>query len=131
MTTMRQCIFFTATILLAACGTAQQQTDSFKAEEAWQLSEEEWKARLNDMEYHVLREKGTERAFTGEYWDNKLAGTYQCRACELPLFSSQTKYKSGTGWPSFYKPLHKQNIAELDDYAYGMIRTEVGYILFV
>lgn len=86
---------------------------------------EEWKADLPDKAYYVLREQGTERAFTGEYWDNKKKGTYVCAACELPLFSSDTKFKSGTGWPSFYEPLVDNHIEEDVDNAYGMRRVEV------
>jgi len=90
-----------------------------------QLTEEEWKARLTANQYYVLREKGTERAFTGEYWNNKDKGTYVCAACELPLFDSETKFKSGTGWPSFYKPVNDINVSEESDLAMGMVRTEV------
>ena len=75
--------------------------------------------------YHIIREKGTERAFSGEYWDNKKEGTYVCRACELPLFSSETKYKSGTGWPSFWDKIEDKNVAEERDNSYGWNRTEV------
>lgn len=86
---------------------------------------EEWKAELNEKEYYVLREDGTERAFTGEYWDNKKEGTYECSGCGFPLFSSKTKFKSGTGWPSFYEPLNEYCIKEIRDSSYGMVRTEV------
>ncbi len=88
-------------------------------------TEAEWKAQLNDQEYYVLRQAGTERAFTGEYWDNKLNGVYSCKACGLPLFSSDTKYKSGTGWPSFYEPIAKDAVGEDVDYKIGYKRTEV------
>ena len=87
-------------------------------------SEREWREELGDEEYHVLREKGTERAFTGEYWDEKRAGVYKCRACGTPLFSSDTKYDSGTGWPSFYAPLRAENIHEEVDRSLFMKRTE-------
>lgn len=88
-------------------------------------SPEEWKTELTDQEYRILREKGTERAFTGEYWDNKKAGTYVCAGCSLPLFSSETKYKSGTGWPSFWEPIRDNYILEVPDHSLGMVRTEV------
>lgn len=86
---------------------------------------EEWKAILTDQEYYILRKKGTERAFTGPYWDNKAAGIYTCRACDLPLFDSATKYKSGTGWPSFWQPLDKRVLQEDTDYNIGYKRTEI------
>lgn len=85
----------------------------------------EWKAQLTDLEYEVLREEGTERAFTSPLNDNKKEGTYLCKACELPLFSSKTKFESGTGWPSFYKPIAEKNVHEVEDKSYGMVRTEV------
>ncbi len=88
-------------------------------------TEEEWSQILNENEYYVIRKKGTERAFTGKYWDNKKTGVYTCRACDLPLFSSDTKYKSGTGWPSYYKPVKEEVILEDTDYDLGYARTEV------
>ncbi|MEQ8713655.1 MAG: peptide-methionine (R)-S-oxide reductase MsrB [Cyclobacteriaceae bacterium] len=93
--------------------------------EKFQIPESEWKSRLGEMEYHVLREKGTERAFSGDLWDNKREGTYLCKACELPLFSSDTKYRSGTGWPSFWKPIEEGHVARESDRTLGMVRTEV------
>lgn len=87
--------------------------------------ESQWKKELSEQAYYVLREKGTERAFTGAYWDNKKPGTYHCAACQLPLFSSKTKYKSGTGWPSFYEPVIPNHVREYSDRTYGMVRTEV------
>jgi len=88
-------------------------------------SEAEWKLELTDFEYFVLREAGTERAFTGAFWNKKEKGTYVCRACGFPLFSSDTKFKSGTGWPSFYQPVNKYCIADKKDNKYGWDRTEV------
>ena len=88
-------------------------------------SPEEWKAELSEQEYYVLREQGTERAFTGALWDNKEKGIYTCRGCQLPLFSSTTKFKSGTGWPSFYVPLELAHVEEEVDNSYGMRRVEV------
>lgn len=88
-------------------------------------SEKEWKQELNEMEYYVIREKGTERSFTGEYWDHKETGTYTCKACALPLFSSETKFKSGTGWPSYYAPINDEYITEDTDYDLGYPRTEI------
>jgi len=89
-------------------------------------SEEEWKAILTDQEYHICREKGTERAFTGEYWQcTGEEGIYRCRACGEPLFNSETKYDSGSGWPSFYQPSDKNVVVEVEDSTLGMKRTEV------
>jgi len=86
---------------------------------------EEWKEILDKNDYYVLREQGTERSFTGELWDNKDKGVYKCKGCQLPLFSSDTKFKSGTGWPSFYTPIDKAHIEEEVDNTYGMRRVEV------
>lgn len=88
-------------------------------------TEAEWRAILNPEQYHIAREKGTERAFSGEYWQTKTPGIYQCAACGLPLFESKTKFDSGTGWPSFWQPIDKRNVLEKTDIAYGMVRTEV------
>lgn len=88
-------------------------------------NDSEWRALLNDEEYKVTRCKGTERAFSGRYWDSKTPGTYQCRCCGLPLFSSQTKFDSGTGWPSFYAPVNETNVSTEADHSFFMRRTEV------
>jgi peptide-methionine (R)-S-oxide reductase len=89
-------------------------------------SEEEWRAQLTPEQYHVTRQQGTERAFTGEHWDRKAPGTYRCVACGEPLFSSATKYESGTGWPSFWGPLSDGAVETREDASVGMRRTEVG-----
>jgi len=89
------------------------------------LTEAEWRARLTPEEYHILREAGTERAFTGAYEKNKQAGEYRCAGCGQPLFSSDTKYDSGSGWPSFYQPLEDGAVEERQDMAHGMVRTEI------
>jgi peptide-methionine (R)-S-oxide reductase len=88
-------------------------------------SEEEWKKELSPEAFYVLREKGTERAFTGKYWDNKKEGTYTCAGCQLPLFASETKLKSGTGWPSFYDMIQKGHVVKEVDRSFGMVREEV------
>ena len=88
-------------------------------------SEQEWRQERTPEQYHVMREAGTEPAFTGKYYKTKDSGTYVCAACGQPLFDSETKYESGTGWPSFYKPLEAGAVEEHSDNAYGMRRTEV------
>lgn len=85
----------------------------------------EWRQKLNPEQYQVLRKAGTERAFTGKYWDEHRQGVYRCAGCGEPLFSSDTKFESGSGWPSFYQPMPKAGIEESEDRAYGMVRTEV------
>ena len=85
----------------------------------------EWKKQLSPQAFSVLREEGTERAYTGNLWDNHAHGMYVCAGCGLPLFSSDTKFDSGTGWPSFYQPLNETCIAEKEDNTYGMTRVEV------
>jgi peptide-methionine (R)-S-oxide reductase len=89
------------------------------------LTEQEWLEKLGPEKYHILREAGTERAFTGKYEQNKTAGLYKCAGCGAPLFSSETKYNSGSGWPSYYQPLDPHAVDEHVDTAHGMIRTEV------
>lgn len=88
-------------------------------------TDDEWKQLLTPLQYRVLREKGTEVAFTGEYWDNHKKGTYLCAACQSPLFDSKTKFESGTGWPSFYKPIDEGAVLKIEDTTYGMVREEV------
>lgn len=88
-------------------------------------SQAEWKERLTPEEYHVAREKGTEKPFTGRYWDEKAKGMYRCVGCGAPLFSSDTKYDSGTGWPSFWDVAEAGNVEERDDRSLFMRRTEV------
>lgn len=88
-------------------------------------SDAEWRAQLTPEQYHVTRRKGTEPAFTGEYADTETPGTYACVCCGQPLFSSETKFHSGTGWPSFWAPLDEQNISLERDSSFGVIRTEV------
>jgi peptide-methionine (R)-S-oxide reductase len=88
-------------------------------------TEAQWREELSADEYHVLREKGTEGAFTGAYWDSKGEGMYRCRACGEQLFSSETKFDSGTGWPSFYEPAEADAVETEDDRSMFMRRTEV------
>ena len=89
------------------------------------MPEQEWREKLSPEQYHILREKGTEPAFTGRYWNHKGSGTYVCAACANELFSSDTKYDSGSGWPSFWDPKDRENLATETDSSYGMVRTEV------
>jgi peptide-methionine (R)-S-oxide reductase len=88
-------------------------------------SDAEWRAELTPEQYHIMREKGTERAFTGEYYKTKTPGVYLCAACGQELFSSDTKFESGTGWPSFYQPASQDAVETHSDRTYGMSRTEV------
>ena len=88
-------------------------------------SEEDWKQELTPEQYHILREKGTERAFTGSLLDNKEKGVYECAACHNPLFKSDSKYDSGSGWPSFFNPITPDAVRLERDISHGMIRTEV------
>jgi peptide-methionine (R)-S-oxide reductase len=89
-------------------------------------SEAEWKALLTPEQYHVTREKGTERAFAGEYHATKSPGTYICVCCGQPLFTSAAKFDSGTGWPSYFEPVQAENVATESDRSFGMVRTEVN-----
>ncbi len=88
-------------------------------------SDDEWRAVLSEEQFYVTRQAGTERAFTGKYWDSKADGIYTCVCCGLPLFDSRTKFKSGTGWPSYYEPISDSAVTEDADYSFSMIRTEV------
>ena len=88
-------------------------------------SDAEWQSELTDEQFHVCRLKGTERAFTGKYWDNHAQGLYRCSCCGEPLFDSSTKFDSGTGWPSFYSPMNNEAVDEETDRSHGMTRTEV------
>lgn len=125
-------------LLFTACNQAQHtqkskekmsskpiKTNDGKTIEKVVKTPAEWKAELTAEEYNILREAGTERAFTSSLNDNKKAGTYMCAGCQFPLFSSETKFKSGTGWPSFYQPLNDYCITEKTDNKYGWNRVEV------
>jgi methionine-R-sulfoxide reductase len=117
-------------ILSLAYVTGACQTKSYsKVEENHsypiEKSDEEWKQILSDDQFYILRQQGTEPAFTGEYWDNKKKGIYYSAATGQPLFSSEHKYRSGTGWPSFYQPINENAVKEIEDRSYGMVRVEI------
>ena len=88
-------------------------------------TDEEWRRQLNEEQYRVTRRKGTERAFTGEYWNSHRDGMYVCVCCGQPLFDSGTKFESGTGWPSFWQPIAEENVARKEDRSWFSVRTEV------
>lgn len=119
---MKTLVYFTFLLLFFLNTNAQ--SDAPKEFEV-QKSDSAWKAELTELQYYVTREKGTERAFTGKYWDNKEEGLYHCVCCGQVLFDSKTKFKSGTGWPSFFIPKSYDAILEIDDSSLGMKRTEV------
>jgi peptide-methionine (R)-S-oxide reductase len=110
--------FFTC---LQACSQQTTREENFPV----QKSDSVWQQELSPEQYHVLREKGTELAFTGDYWDNKKEGIYYCAACQNALFSSDTKFKSGTGWPSYYAPIVTANVLEKKDTSFGWTRIEI------
>jgi peptide-methionine (R)-S-oxide reductase len=111
----------------SACGQSTKNTTTNETPNTQTVmkTDEEWKKQLTPEQYHVLREAGTERAFSGKYWDNHEHGTYYCAACHQELFSSDTKFESGTGWPSFYRPIVPAAVTEHTDSTFGMKRTEV------
>lgn len=124
-------IFF-GLFLITSCQKAQKSVNPTPTSGAnnskiakIEKSDAEWKAQLSELEYQVLRHAGTERAFSGKYWDNHEEGVYHCKGCGLPLFHSKTKFESGTGWPSFYEPIRKGNVLEKSDNSHGMVRVEV------
>jgi peptide-methionine (R)-S-oxide reductase len=104
---------------------AQSQKKNPTSKEKIVKSEHEWKQILTPEQYHILREKGTEMAFTGQYWKHKEDGTYVCAGCGQELFTSKTKFDSGTGWPSFWDAVDKSKVELKDDFSYGMHRVEV------
>ena len=118
-----------ATACVAAAGGDGEPANQENAEMAEHYevtkSEAEWKQELTPEEFHILREQGTERAFTGDLWDHHEDGVYVCAACGQELFDSQTKFDSGTGWPSYYEPISEDTIGTESDRSYGMRRTEV------
>ncbi len=138
---MRAFVFLLFPIILFSCSLQKTETattstntqskleiQNGSVDVDWKIirkTPEEWKSELSDIEYHVLREKGTERPGTGDLLNNKKKGVYTCRGCQLPLFHSNTKFDSGTGWPSYYQPIKKGNVVEETDMSHGMVRVEV------
>ena len=88
-------------------------------------SDDEWRAALSPESFYVTRPKGTERAFTGQFWDHRARGIYRCVCCNTPLFASDTKFDAGCGWPSYFEPIAPERVREEADHSHGMIRTEV------
>lgn len=128
---MRFSPIFLLLMFLSYAASAQTKNTSSPAKSSQaqtdlkSVSNPEWKKKLTPAQYYVLREKGTERAFTGKYWDNHEKGVYRCAACQQELFSSETKFESGTGWPSFYQPMAKSAVSIEKDTSLGMVREEV------
>lgn len=120
---MKYLILYISLFAAGSCTYAQSSQNEENTQKVVK-SEEEWKAQLNDIQYYVLREKGTERAWTGQYHDHKKKGTYTCAACGNELFDSKTKFNSGTGWPSYYAFIGN-SVAEHADNSYGWNRVEV------
>ena len=122
-----------ALLLLAGCGgrrasrgpLAEARTAKEPPMESFDRSEAEWRKTLTPEQFNILREKGTERPFTGKYWDSKAPGVYHCAGCGLPLFSSDAKFDSGCGWPSFFEPLEGARLTETYDSSLDMQRTEI------
>ena len=113
------------TILKIIFKPIQVLASSLNSKEEWNLSKEEWKSRLSPESYYILREEGTERAFSSQLNNEKRKGVFHCAGCDLPLFLSDKKYDSGTGWPSFWDVLNENSVGEEIDKSHGMIRTEV------
>jgi peptide-methionine (R)-S-oxide reductase len=113
-------------LILPACSQDKKGTGK-EAAPGYQVvkSDEDWKRQLTETQYNILRQKGTEHAFTGKYWDNHDPGTYYCAGCQQALFDAKTKFESGTGWPSFYKPLSDKAVDIVIDKSYNMVREEV------
>jgi len=117
---MRYFIVFSLSWFVASCQTKLKKHQQYPV----QKTEQEWKNKLSDISYYVLRKSGTERAFTGKYYNHHEEGVYTCIACNYPLYASEHKFDSGTGWPSFTQPIKENAIKYIKDESYGMIRVE-------
>ena len=117
---MKNFLFLFTVVLTVSISCQTNKSDTIKTNK----TDKEWKETLTPEEYHIIREKGTERAFTGKYWNTHSEGTYCCKACGLPLFSSKTKFESGTGWPSFFEAIGI-NVTEIIDNSHGWNRIEI------
>lgn len=117
--------YFLFALSVIACGQTNSKKSASTNQYAVNKTEAEWKNMLTPMQFEVLRKKGTERAFTGDLWDNHEEGVYYCAGCKQELFSSETKFESGSGWPSFYQPIKSEVVAVGTDTSYGMVRDEV------
>ncbi len=127
---MRKVLFAISTLIIFSCNVKSQNNTNMsdqnkKTGYEVNKSDDEWKQILTPVEFQILREKGTEYAFTGEYFDHKEKGTYVCAGCGNELFTSESKYDSGCGWPSFYEPLSEEKVGESEDRSLGMVRTEI------
>lgn len=120
-------IFYAAIFLLISSCNAQIKNSPAAATKKFEIvkSDAEWQKQLTAIQYEVTRKEGTEQAYTGKYWDNHAKGTYTCVACGQELFTSATKFESGTGWPSFYEPINKTSLLDETDSNFGMDRTKV------
>lgn len=123
---MRPQRFLVFILCLAGLSSIAQQGSTPEKNKAFKLrSNAEWASVLTPDQYHILRERGTERAFTGKYWDNHEKGIYYCAGCKQELFRSETKYESGCGWPSFFEPADQRAIQKRVDTSYRMVRDEI------
>ncbi len=118
-------LMFSLACITGACQTEMTSQEEQPSTYPVQKTVDEWKEILSEKQFYVLRQQGTEYAFSGEYWDNKKKGIYYSAATGQPLFSSEHKFKSGTGWPSFYQPIEEDAVVEIADRSHGMVRTEV------
>ena len=114
-----------AALALFGCSSAVGNPVQNQKKYPVQKTEAEWKKQLGPEAFRILRQGGTERAFTGKYWNHKESGVFRCAGCNQPLFDSKTKFKSGTGWPSYYEPINQKAVQTRDDTSFGMVRTEI------